>query len=444
MSWFSKVVWSEGLFLRPHHLQQHDRYFERLVENRSRYASPYPWGFADLEIDRDLAQQNKFGLRRAAGVLPDGTPFDMPADSALPLPITVPESAAGQPIWLLMPMATANSREVDGRDAESASRHILDTERLIDSTSPLRIEEEIEIAHPRLSFEIRKTAKPGYMGLLVARVVEVADKTIIFDEKFAPPVLRIQAHPVPTGWLDRVIGWVDTKLEELARYASDPSAGGGLQGVDYFMLQTLNRTIPALKHLRRSKYVHPERLYIELLQLAGELATFATKERRTRDYGEYDHDQLEPTFAPLLDDIQRYLNVDISRAIRLAITERAPNAFVATVRDRNLFRNATFVLEVAAKRPLTDIQRQFPELFKVGPNTKMNEIVHAHLPGIALVHMPTPPAQIRSISSHVYFYLDRTSPLWPEFSTASGIGMHFSGDWPELALEMWAIKEDGR
>ena len=32
MSWYSKVVWSEGLFLRPHHLQQNDRYLEHLVE----------------------------------------------------------------------------------------------------------------------------------------------------------------------------------------------------------------------------------------------------------------------------------------------------------------------------------------------------------------------------------------------------------------------------
>jgi type VI secretion system protein ImpJ len=27
----SKVVWSEGLFLRPQHFQQQERYFERFV-----------------------------------------------------------------------------------------------------------------------------------------------------------------------------------------------------------------------------------------------------------------------------------------------------------------------------------------------------------------------------------------------------------------------------
>ena len=93
MSWYSKVAWSEGLFLRQHHLQQSDRYFERLVENRTHYISPYPWGFASLEIDRDLAQQNKFALRRASGVFQDGTPFDMPGSSPLPQAIDLPEGA---------------------------------------------------------------------------------------------------------------------------------------------------------------------------------------------------------------------------------------------------------------------------------------------------------------------------------------------------------------
>ena len=60
---------------------------------------------------------------------------------------------------------------------------------MIDSTSALRIEEEIDIAYPRLGYELRKTAKPGYIGLGIARILEVRDKQIVFDEKFVPPVL---------------------------------------------------------------------------------------------------------------------------------------------------------------------------------------------------------------------------------------------------------------
>ncbi len=445
MSWHSKVVWSEGLFLRPHHLQQSDRYLERLIASRTRHVSPYPWGFSHLESDGDLAQQSKFSVRRAVGVMPDGTPFDIPGDSPLPPPIEAPENVEGQIAWLTLPVASPNTREVDHRATDAASRFIAGSETFIDSTSELRSEQEIDIAYPRLAFEIRRTPKAGYHNLAIARIVEIRDKLIIFDEKFAPPVLICVAHPVVNGWLDRVIGWIDNKLEELARYAADPSAGGGLQSVDYFVLQLLNRIIPLLRHLRASGYTHPERLYSVFVSLAGELATFATLERRARLYPNYDHDNLEGVFEPVMRDLQEFLSARLGRrAIRLEIIERATNAFVSPIRDRSLFRTAAFVLEVSARRPATEIQTQFPNLFKLGPNTRMNEIVHANLPGVALVHMPTPPPQIRTISDHVYFYLDKRSPLWPEFSTAASIGMHFSGDWPELQLELWAVLEDLR
>ncbi len=445
MSWYSKVAWLEGLFLRPQHLQQTDRYLEHLVEARVRHATPYPWGFSALEIDLDLAQQSKFALRRAAGVMPDGTPFDVPGDSPLPAPIDVPENAGKQIAWLTLPVQAPNTREVDSASAESASRFIVGSETYIDSTASLRLEQEIDVAYPRLSFDLRKQAKAGYVNLAVAEITEVSDKKIIFDPKFVPPLLTTAAHSVVQGWVDRIIGWVENKLEELARYAADPTAGGGLQSVDYFVLQLLNRHIPGLRHLRASNYVHPERLYQELLRLAGELATFATQERRARTYPAYDHDHLEPTFEPLIADIQEFLAAGWSRrAIRLEIIQRSQNAFISTIRDRALFRNASLVLEVELRRALTEIQSQFPNLFKVGPDTKMREIVYQHLPGIALIHLPTPPPQIRAITDHVYFLLDRKSPMWPEFSTASAIGMHFSGDWPDLQLELWAILEGSR
>src|SRR5580698_10017544 len=115
MSWYSKVFWSEGLFLRPHHLRQNDRYVEHFVERRVGQVTPYPWGFSSLEIDTDLAQQSKFSLRRASGVIP--------ADSPIPDPIDVPEGAAGQNVWLSLPIASPNTREVDDNISDSASRY---------------------------------------------------------------------------------------------------------------------------------------------------------------------------------------------------------------------------------------------------------------------------------------------------------------------------------
>ncbi len=42
MGWENKVVWTEGLFLQPQHLQQQDRYFERLVRTSTGGLRPSP------------------------------------------------------------------------------------------------------------------------------------------------------------------------------------------------------------------------------------------------------------------------------------------------------------------------------------------------------------------------------------------------------------------
>lgn len=442
MSWYSKVAWKEGLFLQPHHFQQHDRYFEKLLESRTRLISPYPWGFSDIEVDRDVAQQNKFGLRSASGIFQDGTPFDLPGTSAPPPAIEVPEGAEGNFVWLTMPAATPNMREVGTDDeASRGSRFFLDRERVSDSTAAMRLEQDIEIAQPRLAFDLRKTEKPGFHCLKLAKVVEVRDKQVIYDETFAPPVLCLAAHPVVSGWVERVIGWVETKLMSLSRYAADPSSGGGLQAADYFMLLVLNREINLLRHSRKARYIHPEQLYQQLLRLSGELWTFDTT-RLAPEYEPYDQDNLEEVFEPVMRDIQRLLSRDVGRATRLTMEQLAPNSFMAKVPDPNMFRNASFVIEVAAQKPLTQIQQQFNQLCKVGPTTRMREIVGNNLPGLELVHLPTPPRQIRAISSHVYFGIDKNAALWREFSSSPAIGLHFAGDWPGLELELWAIVEN--
>ena len=443
MSWHSKLVWAEGLFLRQHHLQQYDRYVEHLLETRVRSVTPYPWGFADLEINRDLIQQSKFGLRRAAGVFQDGTPFDLPDVSPEPLPIDIPPGAERKYIWLTMPVATANMQEIDMPGSANGSRYTRALEKVRDTTTNMQIDEEIEIAHPRAELTISEQPKPGYHNLRIARILEVKEKTIVFDETICPPLLVSNAHGVARGWLDRVIGWVETRLEALARYAADPSSGGGLQALDYYMLQMLNREVNVLKHYRATRYLHPERLYIELIRLAGELSTFSNT-RIAPEFPAYDHDNLHEVMEPVLTVIQRLLSLDIGRAIRLDLTEVRANAFLANVNDRNLFRNARFVIEVSANMPLQQIQLKFPELCKVAPNNRMREVVQTNLPGLTVVHMPTPPRQIRTIIDHVYFQLDKNSPLWPEFSVASGIALHFAGNWPGLQLDLWAIVDDQR
>ena len=441
MSWFSKVAWKEGLFLQPQHLQQADRYVEKLIQSRTEVITPYPWGVSEMVVDRDMAQQGRFGLRIVTGIMPDGTPFDAPNAAALPTPVEVPEDAKGLFVWLTLPDASQNGQDVGIGEAAATTRYVLSSDNVADNASAARVEQVVETAVPRLELDVRKSTKPGYQCLRIARINEVRDGVISLDDTVPPPALILAVHPVMEGFLTRVIGWIEAKLSSLARYASDPSSGGGMQATDYLMLMLLNREIGVLRHMAHSRAVHPERLYEKLVGLAGELATFDQGERMARDYGAYDHGDPKATFTPVVQDIQRLLSRDVGRAVRLNLQQVRQNSYLAEVSDRNLFRDATFVLEVESGRQLTQVQQQFPQLAKVGPNTRMREIVQNNLPGIDLVHLPNPPRQIRVVSTNVYFLLEKNTPLWQEFSTAPAIGMHFAGDWPELKLDLWAIPE---
>src|SRR5579885_984077 len=85
----NKVVWLEGMFLRPQHFQQHDRYIERLVRSRVAGITPFSYGLSELRINRELLIGGKFGAAQARGVLPDGTPFDIMADNNPPVPLEI-------------------------------------------------------------------------------------------------------------------------------------------------------------------------------------------------------------------------------------------------------------------------------------------------------------------------------------------------------------------
>ena len=102
--WNSKVIWSEGMFLQPQHLQQHDRYVESLIERRTAALEGHAWGCVALAIDEAPLRLGKIALAGARGLLPDGTPFDFPAEEDLPLALDIPADARNERVVLALPL----------------------------------------------------------------------------------------------------------------------------------------------------------------------------------------------------------------------------------------------------------------------------------------------------------------------------------------------------
>src|SRR5512138_3276979 len=109
MTSLQKVLWSEGLFLTPHHFQQWDRYHEDLVNFRLRALTTFLWGAEDLKFNEEALLNGVFEVMRCRAVLPDGLPLDMPDVDAPPpsrsFSQSFPPSADVMDVYLAVPLA---------------------------------------------------------------------------------------------------------------------------------------------------------------------------------------------------------------------------------------------------------------------------------------------------------------------------------------------------
>jgi len=105
-----KVVWTEGMFLRPHHFQQSEKYLLSTLREWGQSQRVYTWGFYDLEFDEALLRQGKLALSAASGCLPDGTFFAFSQPQHGPAPLDLPASVDRSKVVLAIP-TRRNGRE---------------------------------------------------------------------------------------------------------------------------------------------------------------------------------------------------------------------------------------------------------------------------------------------------------------------------------------------
>ncbi|WP_371136561.1 type VI secretion system baseplate subunit TssK [Novosphingobium sp.] len=437
------------MFLRPQHFQQQDRFLDWNVNFRLEATGPYPWGITELQVDENMAAMGKFAVLRCAGVMPDGTAFSLPDQLPLPPPIDIPADSRDALISLTLPaqqLGAVEFRESEGASAEV--RFMVDEEDVADSFSGERVREPIEIGRPNLRFGVTRDQTYGRVCLGLVRVREVQNKRLMFDDRYIPPAQDIRACTRLKGGLTDILGRADQRAKELALRAVEATDGGAETFASFLLLQALNRWGPMLQHLDSLPAVHPERLYEQLVGMAGELATLARPERKAPPFPRYDHENLQLTFDPVLDLLQTMLSYDAPRsAIQLPIELVEPGSYVSVIRDHTLYQYGYFYLAVNTAGNLDQARTMFPNLAKIGPGQNMHAIVHASLPGIPLRHIPTPPSQLRVLPGYVYFELDRGVAEWREFARASALGLHVADPnnmLPDLKLELWCVKRSER
>lgn len=445
MSWHDKIIWTEGMFLRPQHFQQQDRHFHKLVESRCEGLRPYGWGFTGLGLDNELLLQGKVALNACRGVLPDGTPFACSTADDLPPALDVPEGVSNQIVYLALPLRRPAALEIQNdASPNGVGRYRVRDHEARDSSSgssdgPIA---QLQVGSLALRLVLGAEDLQEYAHLGVARIVEQrADKSVVLDDQYIPPCLDTRASPRLTAFVNEIVGLLNYRGEALAGRVTEAGRGGVAEFADFLLLMLVNRCQPLFQHLSNLNTLHPELLFEICVQLAGELATFTSKNRRTSKYPPYRHDALAETFLPVMNDIRGSLQMVIEQnAISIPLVEKKYGIRVATVPDRNLLKDATFVLAVNASMPAERLRKHFPAQSKIGPVEKIQVLVNNQLPGIGLNTLPVAPRQIPYHAGSTYFELDRTSEFWSQLGESGGFALHVAGEFPGLEMAFWAIR----
>ncbi len=444
MSLHHRVVWSQGMFLQPQHFQQEARFVAQLIDARTRAGQPHAWGFDVLVLDEAQLALGKVALQRASGVLPDGTAFSIPDADAMPAPLQVPADSHHDVIVLALPMARAGVTEVDFGDgqAEAMARYGVADVALRDHVHAADDPESIQLAAPRLQLLRQREAGDAYASLGFARVLERrADAQVVLDRAYLAPQTRIDASGQLSATVALLHGLVQQRARSLASQMGQ--LGQGVSEVaDFLMLQLLNRSEPVLRQFAGNASVHPWHLHLCLLQLAGELATFAATARCPPEYPLYRHDDLQAVFTPLVQGLREMLSAVIQRhAQQLELIERSHGVRTAVVADAELLRTAGLVLAVRAQLPVEQLRQRFPAQAKLGPVDRIKDLVNLQLPGLVLRSLPVAPRQLPFHAGSHYFEVDRQGELWKQLQRSGSLALHVAGDFPELELELWAIRQ---
>jgi type VI secretion system protein ImpJ len=442
MSSNNRVVWSEGLFLRPQHFQQQTRYFERYVESRGRQLRAHSWGFTELEFERGLLSIGKLGLRRAAGVFPDGTPFSMPDDEPLPAPLELTPQIRDERVFLAVPLRKEGARESDRRPDPGAIRYQVRDFESRDVTSDSNMTATLEVAPLRTRLLLASEPREDFACIPMTHVQECrADQSVVLEEHDIPTVLNANEAPRLAAFLKELQGLLHHRGEALAARAVASVRGAAAEIADFLMLQSVNRYEPVVDHYMASRMVHPEDLYRLCLEIAGDLATLTTNSRRPEKLPGYQHEDLRACYDPLMAALRAHLSVVLEQnAVPIPLQKKRFNIEVGMVNDKTLFEHAAFVLAARAEVSAEELRRGFPAQVTIASVEVIAKLVNDHLPGVPIHALSVVPRQIPFHAGHTYFELDRNHARFRELRSGGGIAIHVPDSFPGLALELWAIR----
>lgn len=258
-----------------------------------------------------------------------------------------------------------------------------------------------------------------------------------------PPCLAIDASPLLHQKLRQLIDALQAKVNALYGFHREPTKNiiefrsGDI--ASFWLLHTASAAFAALAHLYQHSALHPERLFQELLRLAGQLMTFS-KGYALADLPAYRHDDPGPGFARLDGMLRELLETVIStRYFAIALEEVRPSFHAGRLDSGKIDDKTQFFLAVSADLPAVELVDAVPARFKVGAPDDVDKLVLSAMPGVRLAYTPQVPPAIPVRPGACYFSLEARGALYERMLQARSTMIYAPSGLNDLKLELIAV-----
>lgn len=313
---YRELLWSEGMFLRPHHFQIADRQWNTRLRQATEHLRPFNWGFAQLEIDAAAVSNYQFSVRSCQVILESGIMLSLPGN--LELDSRQFRDAAGGIETLDVHIGVPSFRPDAGNtlspDAQGGNverRYRPDEVTAVDENTgddPAPV--SVKRHRGRLLWGTEDMT--GYDTIQVGRVkLSGSGGSAVPDPAYFPPVLDISVWSPLLGVCEDISNGLSMANYALIRDFADREFTellGIPRGIEAVvkMLAT-NRYVASLDQMCKTPRMHPYTIYLELLRLAATMGVFRGK-RTAPALPDYQHDDLGKCFLGMKEIIDGLLD----------------------------------------------------------------------------------------------------------------------------------------
>jgi type VI secretion system protein ImpJ len=457
-----RVVWSEGMLVSPQHLQQQDLYHERLLDERIAALAPYRWGVVAVEIDAGGLGADQLRVTKFVGILPDGAYVafeggDPECPRARPIGahfaptqpfcevfLGLPKERAGVPSVFAEqePGAAAESTVAARARFRAVSRKVAD----VTGNAP---ELTMAFAHRNAVILFGDEPRDDFDSIKVAEIVRDGTGALLANEAYIAPALRVDASTFLMGGVRRLLSLMVAKQRQLAgdrRQRDGASIEFNAADVTRFLqLSTVNTAIPVLTYAASNGEISPNSLYLLLVQVAGQLATFSPDVDPSK-LPIFQHTNLRATFEELFARVTALLRNTVRETYLTVPMETADGFHVGTLDDERFLRATHFVLAISSEIPEDRLAQRLPGLCKIASRTALPSVIRsAATPGVSIQVTHRPPQEIPIRAGLTYFILATQGEHWRQILEERMVAIYLPPPFgPEhVKLELLAVPRPG-